>query len=215
MEYFPARLTAIYTDEIGTAEIPFIPDSAADFEYCISFRGESIRFDLLEDLVPHLPITGRLVFPVSAQFRLADGSLTAAGLEITVRPEPDGKEGTLYRCSASIDGRVYSTDEFSDRKTWASESGLEGALTQMGKIMKPHGHFRFCFYCRFSDYEPNTGVGHLYCFAREGESYERLASSESSMDRKYQIWNLESFPVDEFHCSDRFEPRPEKWGYRG
>jgi hypothetical protein len=215
MEYFPAHLTARYTDGIEAAEISFVPDRTADYLYSISLHGKTIEFDSLDELIPELPLTCRLIFTVPARFSLADGALIDSELDIEVRPEPDGKEGILYRCGASIDGRSYSTEELSDRSSWAPESGLEGALTQMGKIVKPCGHFRICFYCRHSDYEPNTGTGHLYCFIRDREAYERFASADSSMERKYRIWNLDSFPVDEFHSSDGFEPRPENWGYRG
>jgi len=215
MYYFPDNLTARYFDEAGTDQMNFAPDHTAEFTFSIPFRGKVLTFDHLDELFPQLPLSGKLGFMLPLEFCLTGGGSNTVELNIIVSSAQNDRSELLYQCNFCIDNHFYRTAEFSENYPWASESGLEGALVQTGELVKSTGHFRICFFCKYSDYEPNTSFGHLYCFVNDKEPYNKIASSSSNWDKKYSIWNLYRTPIDEFYSSDGFEPRPPDWGYRG
>jgi len=215
MNYFPAFRTAHYSDEEGFIHMAFTPDYSAEFTYSILFRGKLLNFDHLDELFPQLPVPGKLSFILPLEFCHITGGSNTVEFNIIISSAPKDRSELIYQCNFCIDNHFYRTAEFSENATCASESGLEGALVQTGKLVKSAGYFRICFFCKHSDYEPNTSFGHLYCFVKDKEIYSKIASSSSNRDKKYSIWNLNSTPVDEFHSSDGFEPRPPDWGYRG
>jgi hypothetical protein len=224
VDYFPAGLTGRFTDREGTEELRFLCDETAEFSYSIPFRGRLLQYDHLYELMPLLPLPGELMIPVPALFCQSDGEGVPLEILVKICMEPDetGKYrdtaldvGLTFQCNLQLQGQQCQTPAYSDRNVSAVESGLEGALLKLGNMIRPAGQLQICFFCRHSDYEPNTSIGHLYCFEADREEYAHYAFSSSSWNRKYAIWNLNHTPVDEFHRCDAFEPRPEHWGYRG
>jgi hypothetical protein len=124
---------------------------------------------------------------------------------------PRGREA-LYQCGCVYRGQAYSGDECADT---GGADGLEAALLRLRQRLQSVGCLQTCFFCKFSDYEPNTSTGHLYCFVRRKEEYCARAAADDPLVRKYHIWTAGYEPVDEFHRCEEFEKRPERWGYRG
>jgi hypothetical protein len=140
------------------------------------------------------------------------------GRRYVVRAAEDDEEGTAdfgrfslamwtaedghprYRAQAqSVQGPV---DEDEERACW-------GLLARLGDENAP----RACFFCRWSDVEPSTGWGHLGCGVALAEDFHRRATSPDPRTRKWISCGLDW--VDEWHSCERFEVRPQGYGYRG
>jgi hypothetical protein len=210
MNYFPASLTARYVDGSGTVDIPFVPQDG-DFLYAIPFLGAIVEGDDLEEIIAQLPIDGRLLFEVTLPSCGIEDISQPIQVHIQARRNPDRKDSLLFQCSCLIGDQELMTAEVPD----FIDIGLDQIRAALRSDADTRGTLRGCFFCKFSDYEPNTGFGHLYCFVADNEGYSRLAASSDPMVRKYKIWDLPYRPVDEFYCCEQFEPRPPQWGYRG
>jgi hypothetical protein len=213
MRQFPDGLIADYRDSAGTCSIPFNLQNGK-YNWEIPLRDTTLYGDELEEIVEQIPEDGALRFTVPLPFRSIKGGNVCVVIPITVSAwwipthKRAGKD-VHCQCGCEIGGEEYCSAA-------VCNADLETALQQLHNKLWPVGHPEACFFCKFSDYEPNTTIGHLACFVRRKGEYCTLAASEDSMVRKYHIWSLRPYQwVDEFHRCDQFEEPPDKWGYRG
>ncbi len=176
----------------GRAHLARVADEARDEAYLVDIDGATHGFDLLDEVLDMAVVDPR-----------RGVTLDFGRFALELR-RVDGR--VRYRAAAVAGGRRICTKEHLDeeRALWELAARLPGDATP-----------RACFFCRWSDVEPNTGWGNLACFVERADEYHQIATQGSARERKWVTAAIERSWVDDWHSCARWEPRPVGYGYRG
>lgn len=131
------------------------------------------------------------------------GSIIKVELELGKPADHGGIDSEKAGFLLPINGEAFSSeaDMF--------EIGLDKLKSQIDNIH----HFKNCYGCLYSDYNPfgNGFFGDLMCFKGHKDIYLELSSKMQLFD----LIDMGYFLVQETYCCDEFEIRLPNIGYRG
>jgi hypothetical protein len=206
---FPVDVAVL--QKFGDTECPVVFFETPAFD--LVAEGGPLRFveSDFESIMPLVLRQGACEFRIPAEMTLLrEGARRTTGLlKLSISIERD-----TYTVTALIE--VQNKPVYSGRPVQDLDllKGIEKSLAEIlrsGAIV-PHR----CFFCKFSDFEESTTLGHLRCYVGDKTSYCHAAAEVSKDARaRHIIFGLGSNAVDDFGTCAAFEVRPVPWGYRG
>jgi len=212
-------MKVVYLDgETSVALYVKASSSKPDSSFVTQVNSQLLEFDDPEELLAQLPPEARLKLEIPLRFHQVEGGNEPVILVLTVRRNGDRLQKAtcfpfdipdlLWQASTRVAGNDVETSENED---------LDEVLHDLREKLRASGCFQICDWCKFSDVEPQTGFGHLYCLVERRKDYVKVATSGRSGSWSHNFNKLTPpfTAVSEFHSCGSFEVRPANWGYRG